>query len=55
MLLRESPYKGSLTFPAVLEIASSSLGPDRSGDRKGFLEMVKQAEQIQGPPAPIAR
>jgi Ca-activated chloride channel family protein len=55
MLLRESPYKGSLTFPAVLEIASSSLGPDRSGDRKGFLEMVKQADQIQGPPAAIAR
>ena len=48
MLLRGSPYKGSLTYPAVLEIASSSLGADPNGDRKGFLDLVRQAEQAEG-------
>ncbi len=48
MLLRGSPYKGSLTYPAVMEIASSSLGSDPNGDRKGFLELIRQAEQAEG-------
>ncbi len=55
MLLRGSPYKGSLTYPAVLEIASSSVGADPNGDRKGFLELIRQAEQAEGlvePPVP---
>ncbi len=48
MLLRGSPYKGSLTYPAVMEIASSALGADPNGDRKGFLELIRQAEQAEG-------
>jgi Ca-activated chloride channel family protein len=55
MLLRGSPYKGSLTYPGVLEIASASLGPDRTGDRKGFLDLVRHAMQIEGvEPVPLA-
>ncbi len=46
MLLRESPYKGTITYPAVLEIATSAIGDDRSNDRKEFLELVKQAERL---------
>ena len=46
MLLRGSPYRGTLTFPAVLEIASeTAIGSDPSGDRKGFLELIRQAER----------
>jgi Ca-activated chloride channel family protein len=57
MLLRGSPYKGSLTYPAVLEIASSALGSDPNGDRKGFLELIRQAMRIEGvgpDPVPLA-
>ena len=48
MLLRESPHKGSITLPAVVEIASSALGDDKAGDRKEFIEIVKKTEQILG-------
>src|SRR5262249_52780339 len=37
MLLRNSPYKGSLTFGGVLEIAASALDDDPSGYRKEFV------------------
>ena len=50
MLLRESPHRGTITFPAALEIASSAIGPDKSGDRKQFLELVKQADAILNVP-----
>jgi Ca-activated chloride channel family protein len=49
MLLRESPHKGTLTLPAVLEIATSSLGADKSGDRKQFLDLIKQVPAIFNP------
>jgi Ca-activated chloride channel family protein len=49
MILRESPFKGSITLPGILEIAGSALGDDKSGDRKEFLELVKQAERILHP------
>jgi Ca-activated chloride channel homolog len=55
MLLRGSPYRGTLSYPAVLEIASSALGDDRSGDRKGFLDLIRQAEQATNGPGEIAR
>jgi Ca-activated chloride channel family protein len=46
MLLRDSPYKGSATFPAVLELASASRGPDPNGYRKEFLELVRKAQSL---------
>ncbi len=48
MLLRDSPSKGSLTFPGVLELAGSSIGPDPSGYRKEFLGLVRKAQTLFG-------
>ena len=48
MLLRDSPYKGSLTFPGVVELAESSIGPDPSGYRKEFLGLVRKAQALFG-------
>ena len=46
MLLRSSPYKGSLTYAGVLEIAGSALGDDPSGYRKEFVGLVKKAQAL---------
>jgi Ca-activated chloride channel family protein len=46
MLLRDSPYKGTITWGGVLELAGSSLGSDVSGYRKEFLELVHKAESL---------
>jgi Ca-activated chloride channel family protein len=46
MLLRESPYKGNATYASVLELAQEGLGPDPSGRRAQFLELVKKAQSI---------
>ena len=48
MLLRDSPSKGSLTFPGVVELAESSIGPDPSGYRKEFLGLVRKAQALFG-------
>jgi Ca-activated chloride channel family protein len=47
MLLRDSPHKGDLTFPAVLEIAGSALGPDPGGYRAEFLGLAKKAQSLR--------
>ena len=46
MLLRHSPYKGSLTYAGVLEIAGSALSDDPSGYRKEFVELVRKAQEL---------
>ncbi len=38
MLLRDSPYKGTLTYDGVLEIAQPTLNDDASGYREEFIE-----------------
>jgi Ca-activated chloride channel homolog len=48
MLLRDSPYKGTLTYPGVLEIAGSALADDPSGYRREFTGLVKKAETFAG-------
>jgi Ca-activated chloride channel family protein len=48
LLLRDSQYKGNLTFAAVLELAQSGLGADESGYRKEFLELVREAKKLKG-------
>jgi Ca-activated chloride channel homolog len=48
MLLRDSADKGSLTYPAVLEIAESTLSRDSSGYRREFVAAVRQAEKCSG-------
>jgi Ca-activated chloride channel homolog len=48
MLLRDSPNKGSSTYPAVLEIAESTLSRDSSGYRQEFVAAVRQAQALTG-------
>jgi Ca-activated chloride channel family protein len=52
MLLRNSPHKGSLTYPALLEIAQPSLANDPSGYRREFIGLVRKAQALN---AQIAR
>ena len=46
MLLRQSPYKGSLTYAGVQEIAASAKADDPNGYRKEFVELVKKARAL---------
>ncbi len=46
MLLRDSPYKGTLTWPAVSELAAGSIGTDPGGYRKEFLDLVRKAQEV---------
>jgi hypothetical protein len=48
MILRDSPYKGTSTFESVESIAANSLGPDPTGSRHEFLQLVRRARQIRG-------
>ncbi len=45
MILRDSPYKGTSTIESVLSIAEDSLGSDRNGYRREFLQLVERARQ----------
>jgi Ca-activated chloride channel family protein len=53
MLLRDSRYKGTLTFDGVLEIAQATLSDDQSGYRKEFIKLVQTARRLKEPP-PLA-
>jgi Ca-activated chloride channel family protein len=58
MLLRDSPHKGWLTYPGVLQAAAGCVGADPGGHRQGFLELVKRAAELTAPakaPAAAAR
>jgi Ca-activated chloride channel family protein len=48
MLLRNSPDKGSLTYPGVIEIAEQTLSRDSSGYRREFVAAVRRAQAISG-------
>jgi Ca-activated chloride channel family protein len=48
MILRDSPFKGTATIDSVLAIAEDSLGSDRNGYRREFLQLVQRARQIRG-------
>ena len=47
MLLRDSQFKGTLTFDAVREIARQNRGTDNAGYRAEFVELVDQAKSLQ--------
>jgi Ca-activated chloride channel family protein len=47
MLLRASPYAGTLTWPGLVELTSGATGPDPSGYRKEFLDLVRKAESLE--------
>jgi len=40
-ILRGSEHAGDISYAQVLEMASSSLGEDRGGHRRGFVELVE--------------
>jgi len=46
MPLRDSPFKGSLTYAGVLELAGACVGKDPSGYRREFLALVRTAEEF---------
>jgi Ca-activated chloride channel family protein len=50
MLLRDSQYRGDMSFKGVLEIASASIGPDQKGYRGEFLELATAARNLKQPP-----
>ncbi len=47
MLLRNSPSKGNLGYPAVIELATSTLAHDPHGYRKEFIELIHRASQAR--------
>jgi Ca-activated chloride channel family protein len=47
MLLRDSPERGNLTYPGLLELAQASKGADRSGYRAEFIELVRKAAALR--------
>jgi Ca-activated chloride channel family protein len=46
MLLRDSPYKGSLTYAAVLELGAPAAERDPAGYRQEFLDLVRKAQGL---------
>ncbi|MGZ3335508.1 MAG: YfbK domain-containing protein [Isosphaeraceae bacterium] len=47
MLLRNSPSKGNLGYPAVIELATPTLAHDPHGYRKEFIELIHKASQAR--------
>ena len=43
MLLRASPYAGTLTWPGLLEMANGAVGPEPTAYRQEFLDLVRKA------------
>jgi Ca-activated chloride channel family protein len=46
MILRNSPYKGTARMDSVLDIAEGAVGPDRTGYRKEFIQLVQRARTL---------
>lgn len=47
MLLRDSMFKGTLSYGKVLEWAKGSVGKDKYGYRAEFIDLVKKAEMLK--------
>lgn len=48
MLLRDSEFKGDLTYNDILKLAQSSKGSDENGDRSEFIRMVETCKLLSG-------
>jgi Ca-activated chloride channel family protein len=46
MLLRTSPYAGSLSWPKVVELARGARGDDRDGYRADFIRLAELASEL---------
>ncbi|RIK72645.1 MAG: hypothetical protein DCC68_26165, partial [Planctomycetota bacterium] len=42
MILRQSPFRGDITLAAVEEVAAANIGEDQDGQRKEFVNLVRQ-------------
>lgn len=49
MVLRQSAYRGTATYDAVLELAQEGIGRDTGGYRREFLELVRKARELKKP------
>ena len=47
LMLRDSPFKGDLTWEKVQTLAEEGQGPDREGYRAEFLQLVRKARGLQ--------
>ncbi|MDB6016533.1 MAG: von Willebrand factor [Pedosphaera sp.] len=47
MILRDSEFKGSSSYGAVLELAEEAKGTDEAGYRSEFLNLVRKAQALQ--------
>ncbi|MEO1049947.1 MAG: VWA domain-containing protein [Bacteroidota bacterium] len=47
MLLRDSEYKGNLTYNEIVATAKKNMGSDKFGYRQEFINMVETAELLQ--------
>jgi len=47
MILRDSKYRGAMSYAGVLEEAKGCLGADPNGHRKQFLELVEAARNLK--------
>ncbi|MBN1351706.1 VWA domain-containing protein [candidate division KSB1 bacterium] len=47
MLLRDSEFKGDLTFEEVARLAKNALGEDKQGYRHEFLKLVEKSELLK--------
>lgn len=48
LMLRNSAYKGTLTYLMITDLAKDALGTDTNGERKEFLELVRRMESLAG-------
>ena len=46
MLLRDSPYRGSTTWESVIDLATSAIGNDASGQRMEMVVLAKEARRL---------
>lgn len=50
LLLRNSAHRGTVTHDTVLRLAQEGLGADAAGYRAEFIDLVRQAQRLQGHP-----
>ncbi len=48
MLLRDSPFKGTITYDDVLAMATAAKGTDKEGYRAEFITLVEQSKKLAG-------
>ena len=46
MILRQSPSRGNLGYPALIELLTPTLEHDQAGYRKELLQIVQKAKQL---------